>query len=121
MANTKEIKSNIKLRDIDSSYVIEEVFSFLNKKQLPLNLIIYNKELQNFLSIDIDDYKKISGKYKECEKNGKGREYLLNTKILVFEGEYLNVRRNGKGKEYNKDGKIEFEGEFLNRKRWRGK
>ena len=46
-------------------------------------------------------------------KNGKGKinEYYYNGK-LVFEGEYINGERNGKGKEYNyKNGKLEFEGE----------
>ena len=37
-------------------------------------------------------------------KNGKGEEYILNTKILMFKGEYLN----GKGKEYYTNGKILF-------------
>ena len=37
---------------------------------------------------------------------------------LKFEGEYLNGKRNGKGKEYN-DGKLEFEGEYLNGERKR--
>jgi len=55
---------------------------------------------------------------------------------LKFEGDYLNRQRwngkennindiielvinngNGKGKEYNYDGKLEFEGEYLNGKR----
>ena len=45
-------------------------------------------------------------------KGGKGfiKEYNDNGK-LIFEGEYLNGKRNGKGKEYNKYGKLIFEGE----------
>ena len=38
-------------------------------------------------------------------KNGNGKEYILNTNALLFEGEYLNGKRNGKGKEYYKNGK----------------
>ena len=38
----------------------------------------------------------------------KGKEYDYNGK-LIFEGEYLNGKRNGKGKGYNKDGKLEYE------------
>ena len=45
------------------------------------------------------------------ERNGKGKEYYDNGK-LEFEGEYLNGERNGKGKEYYYDGKIKFEGEY---------
>ena len=42
----------------------------------------------------------------------------MNGKIK-FEGEYLNGKRNGKGKEYNNDGKLIFAGEYLNGKRKR--
>ena len=40
---------------------------------------------------------------------------------MKFEGEYVNGLRNGKGKEYNFDGKLLFEGEYLNGLRWNGK
>ena len=46
-------------------------------------------------------------------RNGKGKEYYENGKLL-FEGEYLNNKRNGKGKEYDDNGNILFEGEYLN-------
>ena len=42
----------------------------------------------------------------------KEREYYYNGKIS-FEGEYLNNKRNGKGKEYYDNGNLKFEGEFL--------
>jgi len=35
-------------------------------------------------------------------------------------GEYLNGKRNGNGKEYNEKGKLIFEGEYLNNKKWVG-
>ena len=84
-------------------------------------MIMYNKELQKNYIIDIENYKKISGKFKIGEKNGKGREYIINTDLLIFEGEYLNRRKNGKGLEYYSKGKLKFEGEYLNGKRWNGK
>jgi len=105
---------------IESSYVLEEVFSFLNARR-KFNMIIYNKKLQDILHTDIEDFKQMSGKYKIGEKNGKGKEYLLDTDNLIFEGEYLNGKRNGKGKEYYNNGKLLFEGEYLNGKRWSGK
>ena len=37
--------------------------------------------------------------------NGKVKEYYDNGKIK-FEGEYLNGKRNGKGKEYDEDNKL---------------
>ena len=42
--------------------------------------------------------------------HGKCKEYKDGK--LIFEGEYLNGRKNRKGKEY-KDGKLIFEGEFF--------
>ena len=117
MDKLKEIKSNI--NSIKSTYILKEVFSFLYEKQ-KLNVIIYNKKLQKKLDVDIEEYKKISGKYKVGEKNGKGKEYELNTNKLIFEGEYINGKRNGKGKEYYYNGNLKFEGEYLNGKIWNG-
>ena len=44
------------------------------------------------------------------KRNGKGKEYNYFDGKIKFEGEYLNGERNGKGKEY-KYGKLIFEGE----------
>ena len=63
MANFEEIKSNINIRDIKSSYIIPIVFSFLDRKE-KLNMIVYNKDLQKMLLVDIEDYKKQSGVFK---------------------------------------------------------
>ena len=48
--------------------------------------------------------------------NGKCKEYYKNGK-LKFEGEYIDGKRNGKGKEYNYDGSLKFEGEYVDGKR----
>ena len=111
--------TKINLSEIKSSYIKEKIFSFLNEKQ-KLEMIAYNKELQKILSISIEKYKKIKGIYKIGEKNGNGKEYIINTNLLIFEGKYLNGKRNGKGREYYKNGKLKFEGEFLNGKKWNG-
>ena len=50
--------------------------------------------------------------------NGKGKEYYYDGK-LKFEGEYLNGERNEKGTQYF-DGMVYFEGEFKNGKFWNG-
>ena len=48
---------------------------------------------------------------------GKGKEYYeYRNRQLKFEGEYLNGERNGKGKEYDINGKLIYEGEYLNNK-----
>ena len=103
MEEIGNIKNRINIRDINSFFIIKNIFSFLSEKQI-LNLIIYNKQFQNLLLVDIKNYKEISGKYKIFEKNGKGKEFSIETNKLIFEGEYLNRERNGKGKEYYKDG-----------------
>ena len=114
--NREYILSNNVLLHIKSEKNIKEIFSYLSEKHI-LKLIIYHKQLQNLLGFDINQYKKISGKYKILEENGKGREFLINTNILIFEGEYLKGEKNGKGKEYNNNGILKFEGEYLKGKR----
>jgi len=115
--NKECIFSNNVLLYIIAKKIIKEVFSYLSIKYI-LNIIIYNKKLQNIFGIDIKKYKEVSGIYKIRSRNGKCKEYILNTKILIFEGEYLNGKRNGKGKKYCE---LEFEGEYLNGKKWNGK
>jgi len=114
--NRKCIFSNNILLYTKTQNIRKEIFSFLSEKYI-LKIIIYHKQLQNLFEINIEKYKKISGKYKIGEKNGKGREYILNTNNLIFEGEYLNGKKNGKGREYNYNGKLKFEGEYLNGER----
>ena len=92
MAELEDNKNNINIRDIKSSYIIKEIFSFLHEKQ-QLNMVIYNNDLQKAILVDIEHYKNISGKYKIGEKNGKGKEYLLKTNKLIFEGEYLREKK----------------------------
>ena len=117
MAKIEEIKLHINIMtSIESSFILNEIFSFLNMKR-KLNLMIYNKQLQKKQEIDIEDYKNISGKYKIGGKNGLGSEYILKTNKLVFRGDYLNGVKNGQGKEYCVNGKLKFEGEYLKGKR----
>ena len=51
-----------------------------------------------------------------------GKELYTNGRI-DFEGEYLNGEKNGKGKEFffDKNDVLKFEGEYLNDKRKYGK
>ena len=58
-------------------------------------------------------------KYIIQDKNGKTKEYYNG--LLSYEGEYLNDKRNGKGKEFDNDNKLIFEGENLNDKKLNGK
>ena len=127
------------LKNVKTSFFLRVLFSYMDEKQ-KLELIKYNKSLQENINISLINYKLFSGKYIEYELNGNGKEYdfiddrllfegeYLNGKSngkgkeyyygnLIFEGEYLNGKRNGKGKEYDSDGKLRFEGEYLNGKK----
>ena len=99
MEEYENIKSEKNIKSIAKYVLKDTLFSFLSEKQ-KLEIIIYNKELQKKLEINIEDYKRIRGIYREGERNGKGKEYNYDGK-LIFEGEYLNGKRNERGKEYN--------------------
>ena len=78
--------SNIKLQiDIEESiksfYILKGIFSFLSEKE-KLNIIIYNKNLQKKFDISIEDYKKVSGRYKEVEKDGTEKD--ITKKVLMI-------------------------------------
>ena len=118
---SKTIKETLNLyKNVKSLNIIKHILSFLSRNE-KLNLIAYNKNLQNKLGINIEYYKQISGRYKIIDTNGKGKEYELITNQLLFEGEYRNGKRNGKGIELYGNGDIKFEGEYLNGKRYKGK
>ena len=118
------------------------IFNIIPDKR-KLNLVKYNKNLQNQININLFNYKFFSGKYIIYEEIGKGKEYDGNDdKLLfggeykkgkrnkegkeyyngklIFEGNYLNGKRNGKGKEYYIKDKLYFEGIYLNGKKWDG-
>ena len=110
------------LENIKSVYFLRILFPLLEVKK-KLDLLKYNKNLQNKIDININYYKVFSGKYIEYENKEKanGKEYNIFTNNLIFEGEYLNRKRNGYGKEYNHYNELIFEGDYLNGKRWNGK
>ena len=72
MVENEDIKNKIDLRAIKSSYIKNQIFSFLNEKQ-KLKMIIYSKELQKIYSIGIEDYKKKVENIKQAEKMEKGK------------------------------------------------
>ena len=72
---------------IKSIYIIRNLLSFIKEKK-KLELVIYNKNMQKNLNINITYYKFFSGKYKIGDKNGKRQEYYGSNDILSFEGKY---------------------------------
>ena len=96
--NNNHINSIKKIRSI---YIIKKLFSNLTLKK-KYYLIRYSKDIQNKLEINIQDYKKVSGRYKINGINGEGKEYLLDSNILIFEGEYKNGEEMEKGRKMMK-------------------
>ena len=88
------------IKDIKSNYFIKVIFSYLAEK-IKLDIIKYNKDLQNIIDIKLFNYKAYSEKYVIIEPNGIGKEYYHFGNSLIFEGGYSNGKRNGKGKVYD--------------------
>ena len=106
----------VNLENMKSTYFIIKLFLNVDDKK-KLKLIKYNKRIQRILDININNYKLFKRKYVVYDKNGIAKEYGIYDGKLKFEGEYLNGLRNGKGKEYYYDGRLKFEGEYINGRR----
>ena len=101
------------LNNIKSIYFLRLIMTYI-KEGKKLELIMYNKNIQNKLEIGLINYKFFSGKYKIVDKNGNNQVFFGANDEMIFEGEYVNGKRNGKGKEYDYYGNLIFEGEYLN-------
>ena len=105
----------VNLHSIKSLYITKFILSFLIEK-IKINIIRYNKNYQNKLGFDIEDYKRLSCKYQITDKNGIGRIYDSNNNKLFFKGKI-----NGEGIELDENDNIIFEGQYLNGKKIKGK
>ena len=93
-------------RKIKSFKNIKDIFAYVEEIK-KLEIVKYNKILQNKININILNYKVFSGRYIIYEKNGYGKEYDDYGK-LKYEGDYLfNNKYNGKG--YDENGNIIYE------------
>ena len=110
------LKNSSSIRKIKSSIVLKKIFSLLWETK-KLNLVFYNKELQNILFININDYKIMSNKYKIGDKNGLVKEYIKDTNIVAFGGVFKNGLKNGFGVEFYENKEIKFKGNYLNGKK----
>ena len=104
------------LKNIKSTFFNKELFKYYISEKRRMDIIKYNKDLQNKFKITIFEYKLISGRYIIYEGKGKGKEYLMKNDDFIFKGEYLNGKRNGQGREYEYSQLI-FIGEYLYGKR----
>ena len=87
------------INNIKSFIIVKKVISLLEKKT-KLGMIKYNKIMQTKFELNIDDYKKESGRYIKGERNGKGKEYKLVNDQIVFEGEYQMGKEMEKEKNF---------------------
>ena len=72
------------LNAIKATYFYKVVFSCLNEKT-KLKFAKYNKNLQNIIGINLNNYKFF---------NRRHIEYDLYTNKKLFEGNYLNDKKN---------------------------
>ena len=96
------------IQKISSKIILKYVLKFLSNFQ-KLDLFKYNKSIQKEISLDLEDYKNESQKERIVEKDNFGKEYILGSKIKIFEGQFLNGKKHGKGKEYYNNGNLKFE------------
>ena len=120
--------------NIKSNFILAKVFSNINE-QRKLELIKYNKKIQNILKVTLLHYKlscqsqtidaKIYEDNKEIEKVyydpfEKDKEIIrkklkkLNKKS---DDKVLNIKKDGNRKEYYDNGNLKFEGKYLNGER----
>ena len=76
-------------QSIKSKYILMQILNILKENRL-LKIIRHNKEYQNLLEVNLENYKKLSGKIIIMGFNGYGKEYSSSLMQLLFEGEYLN-------------------------------
>ena len=103
--NGKEYCDNGELLIFEGEYLnekrwngeIKDYFKFQKNNYRFCRRILFSKSKEEMKKLDKIIYNKV-------------KEYR---NIIKFEGEYLNGERNGKGKEYDFDGKIIFEGEYI--------
>ena len=81
--------------NIKSFYLKKIILSLINEEKA-LNLIKYNKTLQNNLGINLLYYKLFIKRYIVYETEQKVKFYSALNDQLLFEGEFLNGKRNGK-------------------------
>ena len=103
-----DVKSNDLFQNIKSSYILQKIFDILSKRK-SLNIMKYNKNIQQRNNININDYKELLEIYSEIEL-----EIIpANDKY----GKFINIK-NGNEINYHiyLDNKEETERNYLNEK-----
>ena len=108
----EKYKGNINM--IKSIYIVKKILAYLETDK-KLVLIRYNKKFSLNLGYTIDDFKNLCKRYVIYGKNGKGKEYIMNSNIKIFEGQYVNgIIWYGVGKLYKCGNQLVYEGELFN-------
>ena len=76
------------LKNIKSLFIIKTIFYNLTEKA-KLELLKYDKKIQNKIGINLTIYKKFSGRYIVYETKEDVKEYDINNDKLVFKGKYI--------------------------------
>ena len=103
--NKNKIKYNNNLDNIISFDIDKTIFSFFNEKK-KLEIVRYNKRIQNSLDININNYRDFTGKYLKNEIIKKENN---NDGKLEFKGENFNEKRNEKRKLNKNEGERKHE------------
>ena len=94
--NTKEVIINVKskhqLENLKSKYILKKVFNLLQKKKL-LEIIKYNKKIQQKLNINFNDYKVYSELYSSIE--------IEVIPVKNKYGEFINIDKKKDEKYYH--------------------
>ena len=104
-----DVKSNDLFQNLKSSYILQKIFDILSKRK-SLNIMKYNKNIQQRNNININDYKELLEIYSEIEL-----EIIpANDKY----GKFINIK-NGNEINYHiyLDNKEETERNYLNEKK----
>ena len=98
------------LNNLKSHKILADLFSFISKKK-KLLLMKHSKAMQSKLNLKAKDYN--TGKYMLKNQKGERLEYLIDSNILVFKGFYTDEYRNGPGEEYHLNSQLKFQGNFV--------
>ena len=106
---TRNLKSKNILDNLKSNYILKKLFHNLSKKKL-LEIVLYNKKLQQKLNIDFNDYKEYSEIYS-----------LIEIEIIPAQnkyGEFICIDNKNDGKYYHiyfNDNEEEVKRTYLNK------
>ena len=86
----KQIKTKIALEDLKSDCFLKKIFDIMKKNNF-LEIIKYNKKLQERLNLSINDYKKYSQLYSSIEIELEVQYNEYDPFFNFFDGNFINI------------------------------